>query len=507
MCSTILKTLKFIMPVLLVLGCGNTSRQDAIISAEAFVRKKGELDEKDKEQWSHLDIIDDSIPGISLDKAYKFLKNKTGKQVIVGVIDSGLETSHEDLKENLWENTDEIAANGIDDDDNGYVDDVMGWNFLGNLEGSIYYAQYEMTRIFKQYDPIFRDRPLSDIKASDTVKFNYYHKAKKAYEEKSKQSKTNYLALKDREDLDDQLEKKREHYAYGNKYGYNLELHPRKKIGDDVNDFNDRHYGNHNVGSIDENESHSTHVTGIFGAVRSNGIGMDGIANNVKVMPVRTVPKGDEYDKDVALAIRYAVDNGAQIINMSFGKPFSPYAQWVWDAIKYAESKDVLLVNAAGNDSKNIDVETFYPTDHDGNSEFVNNMITVGSSTRHFNLNLVSNFSNYGKKQVDLFAPGSEIYSTVLENKYDYNSGTSMAAPCVSGVAALIRSYYPSLTAPQVKNILMNSGVEYKGNVIQPGDGTFETVSFAGLSVSGRILNAYNALVMADEVTNKDNKQ
>jgi subtilisin family serine protease len=279
---------------------------------------------------------------------------------------------------------------------------------------------------------------------------------------------------------------------------YNLDFDGRTATGDDAYDITDVPYGNaFTIGSI-EDEMHGTHVSGIALATRDNGKGMNGVAKNVKLLSVRTVPDGDEYDKDVALAIRYAVDNGAKVINMSFGKSYSPNAEWVYDALKYAASKDVLLVHAAGNDHKNIDKSDNFPTDApDKVKEIVDNVITIGAMTRNYNEDLVASFSNYGKLNVDLFAPGLEIYSTVPKNEYRSIQGTSMAAPEVAGVAALIRSYYPELSAPQVKRILMNSGIKVDLNVKLPG-GEGKLVPFSDLSVSGRVLNAYNALKMAD---------
>ncbi len=280
---------------------------------------------------------------------------------------------------------------------------------------------------------------------------------------------------------------------------YNLNFKGRT-TGDDPYDIKDVPYGNANtIGSVDD-EMHGTHVSGIAMATRDNGIGMNGVAQNVKLLSVRAVPEGDEYDKDVALAIRYAVDNGAKVINMSFGKYYSPNAEWVYEAIKYAASKDVLLVHAAGNDHKNIDKSDNFPTDAPNKvDEIADNVITIGAMTRHFNEDLVATFSNYGKLNVDLFAPGLEIYSTVPKNGYKSIQGTSMAAPEVAGVASLIRSYYPELSASQVKHILMNSGTKVDLNVKLPG-GDGKMVPFSDLSVSGRILNAYNALKMADSM-------
>jgi len=259
-------------------------------------------------------------------------------------------------------------------------------------------------------------------------------------------------------------------------------------------------YGNGNVKPVKKTESHGTHVAGIIAAERNNGKGVNGVANNVKIMAVRTVPNGDEYDKDVALAIHYAVDNGAKVINGSFGKSYSPHSAMVRDAIKYASDKDVVFVHAAGNDSNNVDVEPNFPDDNVNGNEISNTYIRVGALEPKYGSNIVANFSNYGKQNVDVFAPGAKIYSTTPGNEYQTKGGTSMAAPAVAGVAALIRSYYPNLTAAQVKQILLNSGLAIKTKVVVGGD-TNTVKPFADLSKSGRIVNAYNALIMAAEMS------
>jgi len=221
---------------------------------------------------------------------------------------------------------------------------------------------------------------------------------------------------------------------------------------------------------------------------------MKGVADNVRIMMVRAVPDGDEHDKDIANAIRYAVDNGAKVISMSFGKSFSPQKSWVDDAVKYAASKDVLLVHAAGNDAKNIDSTENYPNPvYLDKSGVAGNFITVGASGDSTNGGFTASFSNYGKNSVDVFAPGVNIYSTLPGgDKYGNYSGTSMATPVVAGVAALIREYYPSLTAEQVKYAIDNSVSPQTEKVKLPG--TDEMVNLSDISKTGGELNAYNAL-------------
>ena len=288
----------------------------------------------------------------------------------------------------------------------------------------------------------------------------------------------------------------------------NLKTDYRKALGDNAQDFTTKFYGDNKTGPVNKEEAHGTHVSGIIGALRNNGTGINGVTNNVKIMAVRIVPDGDEYDKDIALGIRYAVDNGAKVINTSFGKSYSPNKEWVYEAIMYAAEKDVLIVNAAGNDGKNIDVKRTFPNDSkDLKTEISDNFITIGAMSSNYDENLPADFSNYGKTNVDIFAPGVKIYSTIPENEYEYFNGTSMAAPSTAGVATLIRSYYPALTAKQVKHIIMNSGTKIDLEVIKPGSLSQENptgvkVPFSDLSVTGRIVNAFNAIKMADRMVN-----
>ncbi len=510
--------------------------------------KKGTMSEEEIQKWPHADIYTDSVPGMSLEKAYEFIADKKGTTVIVGILDSGIDINHEDLRDNVWTNSDEIAGNGKDDDKNGYIDDVHGWNFLGG-DGEATPEQLEVTRLYKKLGDKYGDKSESEIAAADKEEFAYYQKVKADYEKRMDEatknlehykktkvylndahnatmeklgkeeytlSDLNTLAEEERNpflmqimnnggtvaEVNDQLDRGIKYYDSQVSTMYNVDFEGRKATGDDAYDIDDVPYGNGSIiGSVDD-EMHGTHVSGIALATRNNGKGMNGVAKNVKLMPVRTVPDGDEYDKDVALAIRYAVDNGAKVINMSFGKSYSPNAEWVYDAIRYAASKDVLLVHAAGNDHKDIDKSDNFPTDApDKIKEITDNVITVGAMTRHYNEDLVASFSNYGKLNVDIFAPGLEIYSTVPKNEYLSIQGTSMAAPEVTGVAALIRSYYPQLSASQVKHILMNSGIKVDLDVKLPSDRD-KLVPFSDLSVSGRVLNAYNALRMADSMVN-----
>ena len=505
------------------------------------IAKKVPLSEEESKVWSYSDLKNDSIPGMSLDKAYSFLQGKKGVEVVVGVVDSGTDLLHEDLRDVAWVNIKEIENNGIDDDKNGYIDDINGWNFLG----TIYKEHLEYERIVK--DPIIADEETlkeatefynKKVDGAEANKKRYgqmlqmvsnvdstlskYFKNKNYSKDDVMDASTDDNALKQSLSIAKQM--------YGNGLrslsqaiqelnslvdkadellnGDSLKNEYRNILGDDPNIMDDKPYGDSKTGHSIKDESHGTHVSGIIAASRDNKIGINGIANNVKIMAVRAVPDGDEYDKDVALGLRYAVDNGAKIINTSFGKGFSPKKEWVFEAIEYAASKDVLIVNAAGNDGNNIDFEKVFPIDsRDLKTEISDNFLTVGAMSANYDENLPASFSNYGKINVDVFAPGVQIYSTTPENEYAKFSGTSMAAPSAAGVAALIRSYYPKLSASQVKHILMNSGTLINFEVIKPGSRSWEKpngekVPFSDLSVSGRIVNAYNALKMADYMIN-----
>jgi subtilisin family serine protease len=267
--------------------------------------------------------------------------------------------------------------------------------------------------------------------------------------------------------------------------------------------FRSKYYGNHQVWGPDKKHAlHGTHVSGIIAQIRGNDLGGDGVATHVEIMAIRAVPDGDEYDKDIALAIRYAVDNGAKIINGSFGKGFSPQKHWVHEAIQYAASKDVLFVHAAGNDADNLGEVESYPNDKVNGKEIADNFIKIGALNYVFGSEIVADFSNYGQQDVDVFAPGVKIYATVPNNEYEHQQGTSMASPNAAGVAALIRSYFPTLTASQVKKVMKDSGIALNKTVIIGGDSD-NKASFSSLSSSGRIINAYNAFILASQMAKR----
>ena len=520
---------------ILFFACGSTSDilSTPIENIDSSPLKVTDLTESEKKNWGHLDLVNDTIPGMAVDKAYaELIKNKKGKKVIVAVIDSGIDIDHEDLDGVIWTNKGEIPNNGKDDDNNGYVDDIHGWNFLGDT----YNEQFEYVRLLSTgntsdpryneakalYDSEYQqntsrktqyDQILQVVKNSDDVLAKHFKKrdytiqdvnALKTENEELLQAKqvaqsinasANGASLsKATEELNAIIE------GINNTLNYNLNKNfSGRKTGDNINDLNDKYYGDGNVKPKEKSEDHGTHVAGIIAAERNNGKGVNGVANNVQIMAIRSTPRGDEYDKDVALAIRYAVDNGAKIINASFGKSFSPHADWVRDAIKYASDNDVVFVHAAGNSGENVDIKPNFPDDNVNFVEVSNTYIRVGSLEPKYGSKMVSDFSNYGKKNVDIFAPGSEIYSSVPENEYKFYGGTSMAAPAVAGIAALIRSQYPKLTAAQVKQVILDSGLPLTTKVVVGGNGS-NVKPFTDLSKTGKIANAYNALIMASKL-------
>lgn len=523
-------------------GCGSQAlilpefNQDALTNTIGTQTKKGPVNEDMLKSWGHADLATDTLPGMSVERAYReLLSGKIGTTVIVGVIDSGVDFAHEDLKEMIWTNTDEIPGNGIDDDKNGYIDDVHGWNFLGeatheNLEftrivkkgeaGSPLYAEAK-----KEYDEKYEEA-LGYSRQYETIlqsidRASAYIEEKLGFSPENSQSlasvETDNDTLKmavgymnnlfsiedDKEKLIELLNKDLSRFSDQMEYNLNTEFDGRAVVGDNPDDFTDVKYGNNNVTGDVEHSRHGTHVAGIVGAQRNNGIGMNGVAQQVQIMSLRAVPDGDEYDKDIALAIRYAVDNGAKVINGSFGKYYSPHADKVREAIKYAASKDVLIIKAAGNESYFLDEKNVYPNDNENNSpEVSDNFLTVGALNYKYGPQLVAPFSNYGKIQVDVFAPGMKIWSTTPNGNYEFLQGTSMAAPAVAGVAAVIRSYYPTLSAAQVKQIIMRSGLESPLTVIVAGDEDLQ-MPFAEISKSGKMVNLYNAILLADKVARK----
>lgn len=513
--------------------------------------------------WFLRDPETDKLQGLSVEKAYStLLKGRPSRTVTVAVIDSGIDFDHEDLKDVMWINTKEIAGNGIDDDKNGYADDIHGWSFIGGKSGNVTKDTYEVTREYVRLKANYGNLAESDVPAKNKEEYAYWLKIKTAYteardknEEDSKSCmdvllqydqfhrglvsaidfvKTEYkikaitLQLLDTlkggsktraaqsilkfvfenegpqadvdkfaAELKDVIEHNRDvcdNYKNAIDYGYNPEFNPRSIVGDNYANTEERFYGSSDVkGTF---PAHGTEVAGVIGANRKNDLGIKGIADNVRIMAIRAVPNGDERDKDIANAIRYAVDNGARIINMSFGKDWSPQKEAVDKAVKYADSKGVLMIHAAGNDDDNNDVKPSYPTPYykDGKSALL--WIEVGASAWGADSTLAAEFSNYGKKTVNLFAPGVQMHSTAPNNTYDDVDGTSFASPATAGVAAMIMSYFPNLTPTQVKDVLIKSTRKFDNLMVKKSDKT-GVVKFSELSSSGGLLNAYEAVKLA----------
>ena len=501
--------------------------------------------------WHLLDKSSTGFPGISLDKAYSFVKSKNVKsqKIIVAVIDSGIDTLHEDLKPVLWRNPKEIPGNKIDDDKNGYVDDVNGWNFIGGKDGrNVKTDSYEGARVYhalkskwegktvdsaslstadqKEYATFLmaKQKTVGDANPQEMAYISQLHpkllKADSTLRKELSKEEYNGNDLKNFSPQSAEgkmlkafilnISKANDNYEITNQQlldelGGELRkaeaatkaptAYRKDIVGDDETDINDRFYGNNDV--MANTPFHGTHCSGIIAAVRNNNKGMDGVASNVNIMMIRAVPDGDEHDKDIALAIRYAVDNGARIISMSFGKDFSPEKKWVDDAYRYAESKNVLLVQAAGNAHKNVDKEGSFPNPVYADGRGVaSNVINVGASGNAENGGYTASFSNFGKKNVDVFAPGVQIYSTIPGgNTYGNASGTSMACPVVAGVAAFILQHYPTLTPQQLKLAIEKTAQSPGEKVNVPG--TEDKVELSEISKTGGIINAFEAVKYA----------
>jgi subtilisin family serine protease len=494
--------------------------------------------------WHLLDAAADGVPGISARRAERELLagRQPQRTITVAVIDIGLDTAHADLRPNLWSNAREVPGNRADDDRNGYADDVRGWNFIGGPDGrNIDDETYEVTRLYRICSGGGRSPTAPPGERPDCAKVAAEFEQRRTEMQRTveiigmiesmlgsavpllktatgaesltvarvralqplrddvRAAKELYLQLAEDGITPENIGKQKESVRGLLEFGLNPSFDPRGIVGDDPSNLTQRFYGNPDVTGPDA--LHGTHVAGIIGAVRNNGVGIDGIAHAVRIMSVRAVPNGDERDKDIANAIRYAVDNGAQIINMSFGKSYSPQKGVVDDAVRHADSLGVLLVHAAGNDGEDVETAPSFPTPGYVTGGSARNWIEVGASSWRGGRVLAADFSNFGTQKVDVFAPGVDILSTDVGGGTVRESGTSMAAPVVSGLAALIMSYYPKLTAADVKRIIMASAVPYRDvMVLQPGSED-RTVRFGSLSSTGGVVNAYTAIRMAEEAS------
>lgn len=501
--------------------------------------------------WHLLNYPQDGYLGTGVTQAYQLLKNKKSTAVIIAVIDSGIDTAHEDLVPVLWLNKKEIPANGKDDDGNGYTDDVHGWNFCGAANGeNLSTNTHEIARVYHRWKQQFGGKKEKNItkdslflfgqwKISDSILNKQYeeyqinfantdeiltlfqttNKIITTYLNKVEFTKNDIASTTSQDSLGRAIAIWNNIFTQAGDTtikstaiiaeieGYkNVLLNNKKRkeelpqdfrgalTKDDYENSKDSIYGNNNLTTGSGN--HGTHVSGIIGAARNNNIGIDGIVQNVRIMAIRAVPGGDEHDKDVALAIRYAVNNGAKIINMSFGKPVSPYKKMIDDAIKYAATKGVLIVHGSGNEGQNLDVTPFYPNAKFLDGASATNMLTIGASGDYSTGGVIASFSNYGAKSVDIFAPGVYINSTITNNGYDAYDGTSMASPVAAGVAGLLKSYFPKLTPKQIINIILKSGTAIKEPVLLPGEKNKKT-NIKMLCKSGKIINAYQAVKLA----------
>jgi cell wall-associated protease len=506
--------------------------------------------------WHLLDLNADGFFGISLNQAYAFVKGKKSKTVLVAIIDSGADTLQKDLQGVLWVNPKEIPNNGKDDEHDGYVDDVHGWDYLGGVGGKA-----DVNETSEEIREYYRLKPkydtLTQAPAGDAKGYNYWLKVKamhdstvnkstndlkeanyemnvlmvtngyvkkalnlgangtfnakdldkiKADNDTITQSKTIWGMILTQEGggaTNDKVFKDLNEYMQKLNADINPDLNSRKNIvGDDPNVWSSN-YGNNFIEQSDA--SHGTGVAGLIGAVRGNGYGIDGVADNVRIMVIKAVPNGDENDKDIANAVFFAVNHGAKVINMSFGKKLSPHKEWVDSAFRYAAAHDVLLVHAAGNDNEDMDIKPDYPTNIYLDGTVDDDIINVGASGWKRDTTLAGDFSNYGQKSVDLFAPGVKVTSIDLNAEFNTADGTSFASPIVTGIAALILEYYPKLTSLQVKQAILESVTPLKGLMVNK-PGTHTLVDFTTLSKTGGIVNAYKALEIASKMKGERKK-
>ncbi|ACU07211.1 secreted subtilase family protein [Flavobacteriaceae bacterium 3519-10] len=513
--------------------------------AQTDTKATDPMQDKDLMTWYHKDFASANVYGVNTDNAYKYLESKglKAKPVIVGVLDSGVEVDHPGLIKNMWKNPNEVPNNGKDDDGNGYIDDIHGWNFIGGKNGDIDIDNMEVTRVVKKYQSVFEGPDSASNKANQAKmpeEFAMYMRSKEIFTKKSIEARQSFetysmiqknipsmIALLNGQNLtpeavaaikpttqeqamassilaqvvrdpsvqgkspaevqkflEGQMKEAIDYYGPQANKQYNLDFDPRAEIvGDNYDDYSQKKYGNNNYEGPDA--QHGTHVAGIIAGVPHGTEPQYGVGyKTAKIMTVRTVPNGDERDKDVANSIRYAVDNGAKILNMSFGKPVSPGRNVVWDAFKYAEDKGVLLVKAAGNENEDISEHTYYPSnfkDAKDEKAFISNMVVVGASTND-NEFLRANFSNYNQKMVDVFAPGDKIYSTVPDGKYEYLQGTSMASPVVAGAASVLLAYMPNLTPQQIIDSLVKTSNKSSVNamIASNTNNRFDLISKAG---------------------------
>ncbi len=538
-----MRIFKYIVITFLIASCAKNETE------------KADLPHTNKlDHWHLKDYESDGIPGISIDKLYdELIKNRKGKQTVVAIIDTEIDINHEDLKDFIWINENELPNNGLDDDNNGYVDDVNGWNFIGNNKGgNLICSNFSFTRKLKELSPAYKHKTIDEVN-NDTLNFKIYQRALKDHQSMKMQLKEDfeyvdflktgfpkskkildsifkgttytinqldslYAIFKEHDSIkaDDvyfmidfinyDLSGYADNLAYETsqieKYSNNLNYNDRKIIGDNVNDIQDRNYGTHNITNNLKEFTHGSIVSGVLAAHRTNNKGIRGITNTIKLMPLCIQAKfGSETDKDLALSIRYAVDNGAQVINISANRSYEIHNDWVQQALLYAEQHNVLVVKGAGNSETDIDRVSTYPNKNTSD-HVLNNFIIVGASGRDLNENFKPVWANYGSKTVDFYAPGENIPTTTPFDSYKIDSGSSMSTAITSGVAALLLSYFPDLKVSDIRHILMESATRYELGIALEYDSD-TTVPFSKLSNSGGVLNAYNAFVLAEKINRK----
>lgn len=488
------------------------------------------------DRWWHLETLEGGVPSTDLDGAHALLAGRApAREVVVAVIDGGVDVQHEDLDDVLWVNGDEVPGNGLDDDRNGYVDDVHGWNFIGGADGRhVHHDTYEMTRLHAACvggaAAGGTPRPGPDLCAEVAAAYEaereeltglarQIEQIQQIYpilvgilgaavgaeptlenvgelvpaDPRTAEARSIFLQLAAAGIDEELLAEEAEQVGNRLRYGLDTDFDPRPVVGDDYGDPTERYYGNGDVEGPDP--SHGTAVASVVAAERDNGVGIDGAAGaGVRLMIVRAVPEGDERDKDVANAIRYAVDNGADVVNMSFGKDFSPYREVVEEAIRYADARGVLMVHASGNDGADLRGSRNFPSPAyaDGSSPAL--WIEVGASAWQTPDSLAASFSNYGAGQVDVFAPGVAIRAAAPDDDYEPSDGTSVAAPVVSGIAGLLLAYFSDLDAAGARRLILETATDMsRQDVARPG-GEEGIVPFGELSSTGGVVNAAAAV-------------
>ena len=539
------KNILFFLIFISLIGCAK--KVTPYIYEENRPRKIQVITENQKKNWQYLDIKKDTILGTSLLNAYKeIIKSKRGADIIIAVLDTEFDIEHEGIRNNIWFNKKEIQDNGIDDDRNGYVDDINGWNFVANEKGeSIINSSYECTRILR----FFKNNPVNNSKDSllldkatklqDEINKTFlaqkgsvdYYKSvfPRCYKTIRQFFPNGNYTKKQIDSLFQFYQKKGDKILYNELYFlnelkkvdvdstwvsntinsfdydsqtiYNDNYNEKSITKDDEFNVSDSVYGSGNVSKFAKKTWHGTQILGLV-----NSCLIDNKHNKVKIMPiVLSGIEGEDNNKDILISFKYAISNGAKVINISSGKHLSLHPEWLKEALLYAEKKDVLVITSAGNSSKNIDIEHRYLLDYDEKTgkEFCNNLIKVGGTSYNIGKNLPMQSSNYGQNSVDIFAPSEDIYVPDATLGYTFNSGTSLACAITSGIAGLIRSYYPNLSASQVKEIILKSGISYDLKVQVPGEEEGVLKPFSEMSKSGKVVNAYNALLMAKEYSKK----